>query len=40
VQVLSVNNEIRRPAGLFTYKEDEEEEPKRNGKKSIKHNIE
>ncbi len=32
VQVLSVNNEIRRPTGLFSYKE-EEEEPARNGKK-------
>ncbi len=30
VQMLSVNKEIRRPTGLFSY---EEEEPKRNGKK-------
>ncbi len=33
VQVLSVNQEIRRPTGLFSYEEEEEEEPKRNGKK-------
>ena len=32
VQVLNVNNEVRRPTGLFSYKE-EEEEPARNGKK-------
>ncbi|CAF3667994.1 unnamed protein product [Rotaria sp. Silwood1] len=29
VEVLSVNNEIRRPTGLFSYEEEEEEEPKR-----------
>jgi hypothetical protein len=37
VQVLSVNQDIRRPTGLFSYEEEEEEEEaKRNGKK-IKH---
>lgn len=29
VQMLSVNQEIRRPTGLFSYEEEEEEEPKR-----------